>query len=223
TPARPRARRAPGRPGRQRRRPPRAPAAGPRRRRQLDGERPDPRDQRAALEPDARGGGPRPRLGHAHAPRAPRRSRRRPLGGAVVMTFVPDPWEAPAPGHWRRDFRVAEWLPAPMSPSFETWLLPLLEDGYRAACEELFHFRLGERLHVTVNGWYFTNEGEVDGLVRTLARHPRALLAQGVALATFATRPERARDVLALPGRRYHETVVLPALDAAVGRAGDAV
>ena len=139
------------------------------------------------------------------------------------MTFVPDPWEAPAPGHWRRDFRVAEWLPAPMSPSFETWLLPLLEDGYRAACEELFHFRLGERLHVTVNGWYFTNEGEVDGLVRTLARHPRALLAQGVALATFATRPERARDVLALPGRHYHETVVRPALEAAVGTADDAV
>lgn len=135
------------------------------------------------------------------------------------MSFTPDPWEAPAPGHWRRDFRIAEWLPAPMSPSFETWLLPLLEDGYRAACEELFHFRLGDRLHVTVNGWYFTNEGAIDGMVRTLARHPRSMLAQGMALATFPTRPERARDVLAVPGRQYHEAVVQPALDAAVAAA----
>lgn len=139
------------------------------------------------------------------------------------MSFTPDPWEAPVPGHWRRDFRIAEWLPAPMSPSFETWLLPLLEDGYRSACQALFGFTVGERLHVTVNGWYFTNEGEVDGLVRTLARHPRKMLAQGMALATFAAKPERARDVLALPGRQYHETVVLPALEAEIAAAGDGV
>ncbi len=139
------------------------------------------------------------------------------------MTFTPEPWAAPAPGHWRRDFRIAEWLPAPMSPSFETWLLPLLDDGYRAACEELFHFRLADRLHVSVNGWYFTNEGEVERLVRTLARHPREMLAQGMALATFATKPERARDVLAAPGRDYHTTVVLPTLEAAVAAGEDSV
>jgi len=137
----------------------------------------------------------------------------------VTATFTPEPWEAPVPGHWRRDFRLAEWLPAPMSPSFETWLLPLLEEGYRDACEQLFHFRLGDRLHVTVNGWYFTNEGAVDGLVRTLARHPRAMLAQGMALATFPTKPERARDVLAEPGRNHHDTVVAPALQTALAAA----
>lgn len=134
----------------------------------------------------------------------------------MTSTFTPEPWEAPVSGHWRRDFRIAEWLPAPMSPSFETWLLPLLEDAFRDASETLFHFRLGDRLHVTVNGWYFTNEGAVDGLVRTLARHPRAMLAQGMALATFPTKPERARDVLARPGRTYHETVVQPALQTAL-------
>lgn len=139
----------------------------------------------------------------------------------MTPTFTPEPWEAPAPGHWRRDFRIAEWLPAPMSPSFETWLLPLLEDGFREASEELFHFRLGDRLHVAVNGWYFTNEGAVDGLVRTMARHPRSMLTQGMALATFPTKPERARDVLAAPGRRYHETVVVPALQAALATAAD--
>lgn len=137
------------------------------------------------------------------------------------MSFTAEPWEAPAPGHWRRDFRLAEWLPAPMSPSFETWLLPLLEDGYRDACEDVFHFRLGDRLHVTVNGWYFTNEGAIDGMVRTLARHPRRMLAQGMALATFPTRPERAREVLAEPGRHHHENVVAPALQAALAAAVD--
>lgn len=128
------------------------------------------------------------------------------------MTFTPEPWEAPAPGHWRRDFRIAEWLPAPMSPSFETWLLPLLEEGYRDASAQAFGFRLGERLHVSVNGWYFTNEGSVDGLLRTLARRPRKMLSQGIALATFPTRPERAREALARPGQQFHDAVVLPQL-----------
>ena len=137
------------------------------------------------------------------------------------MTFAPEAWEAPTPGHWRRDFRIAEWLPAPMSPSFETWLLPLLEDGFREASEELFGFRLGDRLHVTVNGWYYTNEGAVDGLVRTLAQHPRKMLAQGMALATFPTKPERARDVLARPGLEHHETVLMPALEAALKASDD--
>ena len=136
-----------------------------------------------------------------------------------MSTFTPDPWEAPAPGHWRRDFRLAEWLPAPLSPSFETWLLPLLEAGYRDGCEELFGYTVSDRLHVTVNGWYFTNEGTIEAPLRAFARHPRSMLSQGMALATFPTRPERAERALAAPGRRFLDDVARPALAGAIDRA----
>ena len=36
-------------------------------------------------------------------------------------------WVAPVPGTWLRTFRLREWLPAPLTPLFETWLLDHLE------------------------------------------------------------------------------------------------
>ena len=57
------------------------------------------------------------------------------------MTALPEPvrWEAPLPGGWVRNFRLGEWLGAPMTPLLtEEKLSPLLaEDELRLAEETL--------------------------------------------------------------------------------------
>jgi phosphohistidine swiveling domain-containing protein len=36
-------------------------------------------------------------------------------------------WESPVPGaHWRRNWRLGEWLSEPVTPLFATWMLPIL-------------------------------------------------------------------------------------------------
>lgn len=132
-------------------------------------------------------------------------------------------WEPPRPGHWRRDFRMGEWLPAPVTPSFETWFLPRFEQGFSDASEEVYSVRMVLPLHVLVNGWYFTNEGKMEGLVRGVAKHPVYLLRWSLAMATIATRPERGERVMAEPSRRLHDERLLPAYQDLVRRSEAAV
>jgi pyruvate,water dikinase len=79
------------------------------------------------------------------------------------MTATAEPatisWDPPSPGAYSRTFRFGEWISAPVTPLFETWLLTTME-------EELHHqlrTRLGQvaprPLHVVVNGWYFYSIG----------------------------------------------------------------
>lgn len=72
------------------------------------------------------------------------------------MTAKPEPtvWAAPGKGRWARNFRLGEWLPDPMTPLFEDWLLPLIETGYLEGMEQDIGVRVPFR-YAAVNGWYF--------------------------------------------------------------------
>jgi pyruvate,water dikinase len=76
---------------------------------------------------------------------------------ARPMTALPEPvtWQSPHPGAWLRNFRLGEWIGAPVTPLFETWLLHDLERGMHDRWTWLFGLPSYEPLHVIVNGWYF--------------------------------------------------------------------
>jgi rifampicin phosphotransferase len=77
---------------------------------------------------------------------------------ARPMTALPEPveWMPPAPGYWMRNLRLGEWLPGPMTPLFQDWLLVLIETGYldgmRATAGTAVAFR-----YTSINGWYYTS------------------------------------------------------------------
>ncbi len=76
---------------------------------------------------------------------------------ARPMTALPPvvSWESPARGMYHRALRFGEWIGAPVTPLFESWLLSDLEVGLHAFIRR----ELGQRAplphHVIVNGWYF--------------------------------------------------------------------
>ena len=75
---------------------------------------------------------------------------------ARPMTALPTPaaWTAPGEGLWARNFRLGEWLPDPMTPLFEDWLLPRIEAGYLDGMEDDIQVRVPFR-YGSVNGWYY--------------------------------------------------------------------
>jgi hypothetical protein len=75
---------------------------------------------------------------------------------ARPMTALPElvSWTAPGPGLWMRNFRLGEWLPEAVTPSFATWLLPMLEDGYLDGMHKSVGVRVPFR-YALVNGWYY--------------------------------------------------------------------
>jgi phosphohistidine swiveling domain-containing protein len=113
---------------------------------------------------------------------------------ARPMTALPAPveWQAPAPGGWMRHFRLGEWLPEPVTPLFESWLLARIEEGEIAAEAHDFGIRPRPPYHVTVNGWYYSSPigggFPVSGVVTLLTRHPLTV----VTLVLSLTRPDLA-------------------------------
>jgi phosphohistidine swiveling domain-containing protein len=89
-------------------------------------------------------------------------------------------WDPPVPGIFSRTLRFGEWIPEPVTPLFESWLLTRMErrvhDYLRAQVGQV----APEPLHVVVNGWYYysLNWAPVPGvaftrnLVRILPRLP---------------------------------------------------
>ncbi len=73
------------------------------------------------------------------------------------MTALPDEvsWNPPNGGYYRSDFRIGEWLSAPITPLFATWFLPLHEDGLNKAFEGFLGMTYRRPMNVIVNGWYF--------------------------------------------------------------------
>ena len=103
---------------------------------------------------------------------------------ARPMTALPPQvsWDPPAPGAFTRQFRLGEWIGAPVSPLFESWLLTAMEERMHA----WFLAQIGQRApaphHVVVNGWYFYSLNWVGpaAILRNLprmlwylVRHPR--------------------------------------------------
>jgi len=76
---------------------------------------------------------------------------------ARPMTALPDPvdWNPPTPGYWMRNFRLGEWLPDPMTPLFQDWLLERVEAGYVQGMRMTTGAGLPFR-HAAINGWYYT-------------------------------------------------------------------
>ncbi|EWT01748.1 hypothetical protein N865_07610 [Intrasporangium oryzae NRRL B-24470] len=100
---------------------------------------------------------------------------------ARPMTALPDPvrWESPLPGGWTRNFRIGEWLPEPVTPLCDTWLLARMEARYAQVSRERLGVYPPLPLHVTINGWYFHSPLGSGGLrpMLGIVRRPRILWA----------------------------------------------
>jgi phosphohistidine swiveling domain-containing protein len=101
---------------------------------------------------------------------------------ARPMTALPveADWPAPLPGAWFRGLRLGEWLPEPVTPLFETWLIERMEERFRLRQEMVGGIRIPAPLHVLVHGWYFHSpigNGRQTLLIRGLLRRPRFALA----------------------------------------------
>ena len=139
------------------------------------------------------------------------------------MSTTMTDWDPPNGGHWRRDFRLAEWLSAPLTPSFATWILPRVEDGFAEAAAADWGFKMEQPMHVIVNGWYFTTDPKTSGMASALRRHPRRMIGTAVAMATMGTRPERVARWMAEPARRVYLDTLLPAHRARIADAAAAI
>jgi pyruvate,water dikinase len=90
---------------------------------------------------------------------------------ARPMTALPEPveWTPPATGYWMRNLRLGEWLPEPMTPLFQDWLLVLIEtgflDGMRATAGTAVAFR-----YASINGWYYTSPPSTRSIPGALLR-----------------------------------------------------
>lgn len=101
---------------------------------------------------------------------------------ARPMTMVPDPvsWTAPPRGGWFRGIRLGEWLPEPVTPLCDSWLLTRLEERVRLLQRAEGGIRAPAPLHVLVAGWYFHSPIGTAGsgaLLAGLARRPRLAVA----------------------------------------------
>jgi pyruvate,water dikinase len=76
---------------------------------------------------------------------------------ARPMTALPPDvsWEPPAPGAYTRNLRFGEWIPEPVTPLFESWLLTAMEERTHAFYLAEIGQRIPRPYHVIVNGWYF--------------------------------------------------------------------
>lgn len=91
---------------------------------------------------------------------------------ARPMTALPEPadWTPPEQGYWLRNFRLGEWLPEPMTPLFEGWLLRQIEAGFRRGMRETTGTVIPFPSAV-INGWYYTAAGPSPRTIpRTLLR-----------------------------------------------------
>jgi pyruvate,water dikinase len=76
---------------------------------------------------------------------------------ARPMTALPRSvsWEPGAAGAFTRQLRLGEWIGAPVTPLFESWLLSAMEDRMHAFYRDEIGQRVPHPYHVVVNGWYF--------------------------------------------------------------------
>ena len=105
---------------------------------------------------------------------------------ARPMTALPPQvsWEPGAPGAFTRQLRLGEWIGAPVTPLFATWLLSGIEDRMHARFQEMLGQRAPRPYHVIVNGWYFYSINfltaaamlrSLPGIISHAVREPRAV------------------------------------------------
>ena len=76
---------------------------------------------------------------------------------ARPMTALPPDvsWEPPVRGAFSRAFRFGEWIPEPVTPLFESWLLTRMEDRLHEVHTAWVGQVAPRPYHVLLNGWYF--------------------------------------------------------------------
>jgi pyruvate,water dikinase len=87
-------------------------------------------------------------------------------------------WESPAAGAYIRSLRFGEWISEPVTPLFETWLLPAMEEGLAEHLKAWIGQLAPRPHHVIVNGWYFysVNWLSPGWLIRSLPTIARQLV-----------------------------------------------
>lgn len=131
-------------------------------------------------------------------------------------------WDERCKGWWRRDFRLGEWLPQPVTPLFETWFLPVHEERFSSYCAEQVGITVKPPLNKVVNGWCFANTGRIDGeVVRMMLSHPRYLARAGRAMGQLMRgNPQPAAEAMGAPAVQRLRHDVLPRYRTVVSAAG---
>lgn len=121
-------------------------------------------------------------------------------------------WSVPARGEWRRDIRLGEWLPEPVTPLFATWFLPAVDLRFRRAQWQRSGVLVSTPSYRIVNGWYYHSplgERRSAALLQGMLVNPRfacAMLA-GRHRPSICDRIVIAKETAALEHhtRRYRE------------------
>jgi phosphohistidine swiveling domain-containing protein len=133
------------------------------------------------------------------------------------MTAIPEQptWSVGLGGLWLRSIRLGEWLPEPVTPLFDTWLLTSMEDSFRQCQLTDAGFLVPAPLHVLVNGWYYHSPiggGAQRLLLQGLLRRPRFATAVLIA----SVRPQVSDRMMYAAVDERWRTDVLPAYRASV-------
>ncbi len=131
---------------------------------------------------------------------------------ARPMTALPDPvvWATTAKApFWRRDFRLGEWLPEPVTPLFESWFLPEHDHGFLSIQLDEFGGASEPPYHAVVNGWCYSSIGHPGKrTAMAFGRHPLRIVKWGIAFggAMKGRNPRRAERWMAAPAWEIHES-----------------
>jgi len=140
-------------------------------------------------------------------------------GGALFvlqsrpMTALPTPadWtpprvgglHPPGPSYWMRNLRLGEWLPEPVTPLFEDWLLKLISRGFGQGTRADAGLSTGLR-YAIVNGWFYSTP-EPDLRLGALSR---AILTRPISMFRFVSSLIKQTGDPELAERRFFAGVV---------------
>lgn len=133
---------------------------------------------------------------------------------ARPMTALPDEvsWTTTVKNPFlRRDFRCAEWLAEPVTPLFETWYLPLQDQGFAAIQREMYGGGMEAPFHAVVNGWYYAGIGQPGpSALRGMLLHPLYGLRWAKAFHRVGQDPVYGEKHMAQPAVEAHHTLLMP-------------
>jgi len=109
----------------------------------------------------------------------------------------------PGPSYWMRNLRLGEWLPEPVTPLFEDWLLKLISRGFGQGTRADSGLSTGLR-YAIVNGWFYSTP-EPD---LRLAALSRAILTRPISMFRFVTSIIKQTGDPELAERRFFAGVV---------------
>jgi rifampicin phosphotransferase len=129
------------------------------------------------------------------------------------MTALPPPvdwtpprvsgFHPPGPSYWMRNLRLGEWLPEPITPLFEDWLLKLISRGFGRGTRVDTGLSTGLR-YAVVNGWFYSTpepDLRLSDLLTAVATRP-------ISMFQFVSSLIKQADDPQLAERRFFARVV---------------